>query len=262
MGKFAELLTDETLKADGIFTNFETADDAAKALKAATIKLSQKGVIIPQDVEKAKPEELDGVFAALGRPKDAAGYDLPAGSIPKGFEALQAEVDEFKEVAFKMGMSKAQFRQAFGYRVDKMLKEAKSRDEASTKARNESETNLRKQFGAKYEERIQGIQKLINVFGGGDGGATQEDVDAVIARPGLVKMLSGILDEMSEATLEKLGHSRTGAMTPDEANAKIKEIRGDAKHPYNNPGSGKLHEDAKKEMDALYKMANPGKKFL
>ena len=166
-------------------------------------------------------------------------------------------------MALGIGMTKKQFQKAFGVRIEKTIKDAEAANATRIAQNQVTETSLRQKFGAKYNERVQGIQKLINAYG---EGATQEDIDETLKRPGLVTLLSNILDNLSEATLEQLGHVRGGELTPDEAKDEITRIRTDKDHPlnaaFNNPMAGEKHKEARARVEKLYEMAYAGKKKI
>lgn len=260
MPEIKEWLNDapEEIKSDGIFSNFKTPGELAVAYKNATTQLSRKGVILPPD--GAKDEEWAPVYETLGRPKESKDYEVP--SIPKGITLDPQRIDDFKKLAHDLGMNKKQFQKAFGAQINQVVKDQEAANKAALDARNSSETELRRMFGAKYESTIQGIQKLVTSYG---EGTSQEDINEIVKRPGLVKMLSSVLDDMSEASLEKLGHSKGVALTPQEAKEELHAIRTDKDHPlnsaYNNPGGPKQAELDKRMRD-LTMMANPGKKEI
>lgn len=245
------------LRSDPTLANYKTASEAGKALLEAKAKISQKGVIVPPEGTKHDAPEMIEYLKKIGRPDDAKGYELPTVTLPNGMQMNVAEVEAFKEKAFAAGMTKKQFKEIFGYRIDTMIKEANDQSAAATAARQASETKLRNEFGAKYDERVQGVQKLVNAYAK-DG--EKDVVDLLNANPAAIALLGRILDDMSEASIEKIGHTRTGAFAPDEAKAKISEIWADANHAFHKPELGKKHLEAKAEMDKLYQMAHGAKK--
>jgi hypothetical protein len=61
--------------------------------------------------------------------------------------------------------------------------------------------------------------------------------------------------------MEQAGYRVGENLSPEQAKAKIHEIRSDAKHPFNvlnHPG----HEAALKEMDGFYAQAYPNRKSI
>jgi len=255
----------EELQNEPTIQNFESVADVVKGYKEATVKISRKGVIVPPEGTKDDAPEMAEFYKSLGRPEKPEEYDLPANLLvlPNGQKVPQEAVDEFRKMAHGLGMTKKQFQKAFGWRIEKTIKEAEAANAAALKDRQETETALRAKFGAKYNERIQGIQKLISAYG---EGATQEDINDTLKRPGMVNLLSNILDNLSEATLEQLGHVRGGELTPDEAKEEIHRIRTDKDHPLNaaflNPKLGEKHKEARARVEKLYEMAHPGKKKI
>jgi hypothetical protein len=257
-GEWLKTLPEE-LQKDPVIQNFKSPADLATAYREAKVQISRKGVILPP--EGSDDKAWEPVFEALGRPKEAKDYELPVA--PAGVKLDQTLIDEFRGMAHKLGMNKKQFKEAFGAQINKIVKEQTAATEAATKRKNEAETMLRQKFGSKYNEVVQGVQKLVNGYADKDDA---EVVDLLNSNPAAIAFLSKILGDMSEATLEKLGHVKGGELTPDEAKDEITKIRTDKDHPlnaaFNNPNMGQKHLEAKKRVDALYAQAYPDKKKI
>src|SRR3990167_10311965 len=142
----------EELQKDPVIQNFKSPAELASAYREAKVVISRKGLILPP--AGAKEEEWGPVYDQLGRPKEPKEYDLPNIQIPKDMKLIQEEIDEFRAMAHQLGMNKSQFQKAFGYRINKLVKEYETNQKASTEARQQSETSLRNQFGAKYQEKV------------------------------------------------------------------------------------------------------------
>lgn len=252
----------EELQSDASLAVFEDLPALAKGFVETKKAMGRYAgsVIIPAEGTKDDAPEMVEFLTKLGRPKEAKEYEAV---IPNGVKLDPAMIEEFKALSYQLGMTKTQFKKAFGAQIAKIQRDDEAKKIASTEARNAQETSLRQTFGSKYPTVVAGIQKLINGLG---EGATQDDIDEVLKRPGLVKMLSGVLDGLSEATLEKLGHSRGAELTPDEAKDEINAIRTSKEHPlnaaFNNPQAGEAYKRARARVDELYVMANPGKKKI
>lgn len=89
--------------------SYKTKDEAVKALVHAQKMLGKtpEGYVrIPgKDDEQ---DQLEAFYAALGRPENAEGYDMPAIDLPEGYEMEEAMIEGFKSAAFELGLTPAQ----------------------------------------------------------------------------------------------------------------------------------------------------------
>lgn len=235
----------ESFKSDGSFTKYKTFPDFLTGHKNAVELASKKGVILPS--EGADEKEWEPVYNSLGRPEKPDGYKYQA---PNGAKLNDAYLNEFKTQAHQMGMTQKQFEKLVNTRIEFETKEQKANTEAQLKFKQDGETSLRKEWGAKYDEKISMIQKAIKSFGG-DLPADPKEYD-----PRLTKLIGSMAEHLSEATLGTLGIVKGGALTPEEAKEKIASIRNNKEHPYNIANHPK-HLEALKEIDDLYTMSRP-----
>ncbi|BCS89091.1 hypothetical protein [Pseudodesulfovibrio sediminis] len=88
---------------------YATKDEAVKALVHAQRMLGKNPdgyVRLPSDEDA--PEEVAAFYAALGRPEDSNGYQLPHVELPDGFEIREDLVSELREKAHELGLTPAQ----------------------------------------------------------------------------------------------------------------------------------------------------------
>ena len=74
--------------------------------------------------------------------------------------------------------------------------------------------------------------------------------------PVFIKMLSKVGETLGEGKIKGEGGTGAKSYTPEQAKIRIAEIRAGAAYYDQNHAE---HETVKKEMAALYKLANPGK---
>jgi len=251
-------LADDTLKSDPALAKYQSVEELAKGHLEAQKLIGRKGVILPG--EGAKEEDWAPVFDALGRPKTADEYKLPEfKGLPEGVKLNEAEVAEFRKYAHSIGIPQKQFEKLLDYRVQSMLKEHQEGERVTTESVKAAETKLRSEWGAKYDEKLKTVNKMLTQFGKDVAG----DIAAKYgADPVIIALLGRVAENLSESTLESLGTPKTGTLTPDEAQTEIAKIRGDEKHPFND----NRHPDhdlwVNEKMPALYAMLKPGlKKF-
>lgn len=239
------------------FQSVEQVLDAFDETKSKLGQVSASRLVIPG--EGAKPDEVEAFQKALGRPDTVEGYEVQPGVIPdalKNSAEMQADLDEMRKFAFANGVNKTTFNKMVGFRLEQSIKAAKKTEAKDAADRQLVENTLRREWGEGYEARANGVNKMFENY----AGANQEALLKKFGKdPDALAFLGRVLDDLSEDTLGRMGHTKGNTLTPDEANAEIAAIRADNKHPYNNPEMGRAHVEAKKKMDRLYEQANPGK---
>lgn len=247
-------LADEGLKTNPSIQSFKSVDDLAKSFIETKALVGKKGVILPGD--GAKAEEWEPVYDALGRPKSADDYKMPDVKLKDGMQMNEAQLKDFRAHAWKSGMSQKHFEQTLAFRFQQQMSEYDAHLKSSDETRKSTETALRNKWGAAYEERIAGVNKLLSSMG---GDRAEEFVKKYGSDPDAIAVLGEILPHLSEATIGNFGIKKGGNLTPEEAKAEIAKIRADEKHPH-NLATHPDHEKAIEDMRNLYALAHPGKK--
>lgn len=243
-------LTDDVIKADPAIQSFKSVDDLAKSFIETKSLVGKKGVILPG--EGAKDEEWGPVFNKLGRPEQPDGYKYQP---PAGAKVNEEYIKEFRTKAHAWGWTQKQFNEALNFKINEEMASQKQSAETMAKMQADAETSMRKEWGAKYDEKMATIQKAIKSFGG------DLPSDPKAYDPRVVRLIASLSEHLDEATIGNLGIVKGTAMTPEDAKQKIKEIRSDEKHPFNILNHPE-HLQAVKEMENFYKMANPGMKLI
>ena len=246
------------IQNDPSIQNFEDVASVTKAFIETKSKLGQVSasrLVMPG--KDAKPEEVDAFYTQLGRPEKPEGYEIAPGTIPNEMLSsaeMQAELDDMRKFAYANGVTKTQFNKLVGYRVEKQIAAQKAAEAAGKQQSAAAENALRREFGAQYDHRVAGAQKIVDTYGG-------ENAERLVAKfgkdPDFIALLGRMTADMSEDMIGKIGHSRAGDNTPEEAKAKIDAMLKDPKHPYHN-GDPKAVD----EYMRLQKQANPGAKMF
>ncbi len=202
-------------------------------------------VVVPGD--DATPEERAAFMAKLGRPDKPDGYEMPKDGDPD-FSAWAKNV--FHEIGLPAKQAKAlveKWGEYMGQRGDAMKQEGQGRISAET-------DRLRKEWGAAFDDKVKIVDRAASQFG-----LDAESLTALRDSWGPYKAMT-----FFEKIGSSLGNSEyisgdgaksfNGAMTPAQANGRIKELRGDqgfvAKYV-----SGDAN--ARAEMERLHKFAYP-----
>ena len=174
-----------------------------------------------------RPTDLDSLGAALGRPEDANGYQ-----VPEGMEAFPA-VAEMKAVAHKASLNQQQFEAMLGNLAE--IEQAQA--EQAANRRQASLDVLKAEWGAAFDGKTEDVMKFLE-----HEGAPSIFIEA--AKNGMFggeeyKFFASLADRLVSGegdTNRGLGNHRT-ELTPAEIRAKQADIRNNPTHPYNNPGS-------------------------
>lgn len=205
--------------------------------------------LIPRP-DKDKPETIQAVLAALGRPESPDGYEQP--QVPEGVDFGEERAAAFKQIAHKHGLTKEQFQGVLSevLQMDAATYQQQAQNVEADKAA------LKAEWGSAYDERKGQVVKLMELTGAPDGiiemaknGAMGADVYKWF------HSLSGnFKGEGTQVTTDQGGN---GALTPAEANERINEIYANRQHPFFNV-SHPDHKNALKRMVDLVAAANPG----
>lgn len=222
-------------------------DSSADQVKEFHAKVMEKvpGLMLTPDMTNT--EVMNQVYNRMGRPDKAEKY-----APPEGVKLDETDLLFFKGIAHKNGLNQRQF--------ESMVKEIGEQNNQvfaeMDRKKNESIAELKKEWGAVHEERMNAIKgfmitqkaptELIDEFMDGTAG-----VEAIKWMHGIVAAV-GV--EGTNVTKEKGEDS--GRMTPAEAQAKVNEIMSNRDHAYWN-GSDPGHAAAVARVIAYMKDAYP-----
>lgn len=208
----------------------------------------------------ATDEEWGSFFNKAGRPETADKYNFDGVESPEGVgvdEGLQAK---FTEQAHAMGLSQRQAAGMFGW-YQGLMGEKIANDAEVWKAGMESAASeLKKEYGAAYDERLQQASAAAKEFGGPELMSILEE-SGLGNNPTMIRALAKIGQAMANDELFGAGQETgAGRNTPAEANAEINRLQADPAFfkAYTNaddPG----HADALAKMTKLFEEANAGR---
>ena len=196
------------------------------------------------------------VWGKLGRPKEAAGYDLAP---PAGMTYDAAHADWFRETAFKLGLSQDQARElhdAFLARFPAVPAVGEEPGAASP----EPETDLRQLWGRQYERNMAAARRAYGAFLG-DETPFHEIADG-LGDGALMDLLAKVGRAIGEDSITARADAKgSGPRSAGEALSEIARLqnaaKADVKHPYIN----KTHPDhaaTVKRMEDLFAVAYGG----
>ena len=187
----------------------------------------------------ATDDDWAEVYRRLGRPDNAADYEL-TNELPEGVTANDDLLEGFRGAAHEAGLSPQQAQKLLGW-YNNFLGEMTQADQGQAdQIRQDTETELRREFGQAYEDRISIGNAVFQEFGVENISEIQlADGRLVGDHPDIIKMMVNIgqfIDsKIGEDSLE--GVKNSGAMTPSDAQEKLSELMApnspywDQRHP-------------------------------
>jgi len=226
---------------------FTSVGAIAKSYVSLERQLSNSNkVALPGD--NSTPEEWDAFFSKLGRPESADAYGLEVPEAVKDKALSTESVNEFKGLAFKLGMTPKQVTELGKWYFDTTGKQLESMEQAQTQQREGAVAALKKEWGANFDTQL-ALAKKAAVSVGGD-----ELLAHPLANdPVFIKAMAAVGAKMTEGTL---AGGRQGGPAPVDPKSEINRIMGDKKDPYwlaKHP----QHEERVAHVQSLYQKAYP-----
>ena len=209
----------------------------AKSYVNAQSMIGADKIAIPG--KHATDEDWGEVYRRLGRPDTPEGYEL-VNEVPEGVEANDNILDWFRGAAHEAGLTPGQAQKLLaGY--NDMLGGMTQVDEGQAEqARLDTEVELKREYGAAYEDRMTNGNAVLQEFG------TDDITEIPLAdgrllgdHPEMIKMMVNIGEfinsKIGEDSLE--GIKTSGAMTPADAQERVNELTAqgspywDQRHP-------------------------------
>lgn len=196
-------------------------------------------------------EEVEQFFYKLGRPMKAEQYKY---DVPEDVELNKTVVESFNKVAHSIGLTNAQANHLINFQLQKDRENFTAHQEKQT-AR---QATMKEIWGKDFEARRNGAKIVADAFAAKYPNEVRDLVNSgQLDNPVVLTMLSDMYASMKEAGVVQ-GEAVRYSDTPDIARQKIKEIRENLQHPYNDK-THKDHEAAKKKMTELYRVVYSNK---
>lgn len=207
----------------------------------------------------AGPQEWEAVYNRLGRPSDAAKYDLSKTQIPQNFPFDPAFTDKAKALFHKVGLSQTQAATMWDEMIKAEVGNYSMFTEERAKAREKAIETLKGEWGADFNKN-QALAEQAKYAFGGDELKNWLAETGLADDPMLTKLFAKVGQAMAEDPIFKQSTMQSGfAPTADVAKSEIAALQGntefmkqytDRDHPQ--------HAQAKARMDNLWKKAFPG----
>ena len=196
----------------------------AKSYVNAQSMIGADKVAIPG--KHATDEDWGEVYRKLGRPDSPDGYEL-ANELPQGAEASDEMLGWFKGAAHEAGLTPQQAQKLLGGYNEFLGGMMGSDDGQVQEARANAEVELKKEYGAAYDDRMANGHAVLQEFGTDDLPEVQlADGRLLGDHPEMIKMMVNIgqfiNSKIGEDSLE--GIKTSGSLTPGDAQQRLAEL--------------------------------------
>jgi hypothetical protein len=247
-------ITDDGLKAHASMDKFKTTQDLFKSYVNLEKLVGKEKLPVPTD--KDGKEVWDMVFSRLGRPDTSKGYKLPELQKPDGFpEGDPKELEGILNKAHELGLNNKQIGELYQSFMEGEIAKYNQFTEAKETSRINAEKELRKEWGKAYEEKMNRVKGVLSKFADPD---VMKMVEEGLGNdPRFIRFLGKVSSKLSEDGIS--GKPSGFAMSPEEANAEISRIKGEAlgnpKHPLLNKEHPE-HDAVVQRMNKLFGFAS------
>jgi hypothetical protein len=241
---------DPDLKNHPSITKFKDPKGLAKSYVELQKMIGKDKIAIPN--EKSTPQEWSEFYQKVGRPDEMTGYEAPDIEMPEEIKMRAESLEAFKAKAHELGLTKKQFAELYALQSEITQTTFNQQVEEAQKMKENTETELRKEWGAAFDKKIDSAQKLINTFF--KGKELHKAFTVLSNDRGFVSAMSDIAEKLGEDNIS--GTSRM-TMTPKEAQSSMNQMLGDTKNPLHDDLHPE-HQAAVEKFTELSRMANNG----
>lgn len=206
----------EDLRSEPSLKNFADAGSLAKSYVHAQRMIGADKIALPG--QSATDDEWRGIYQKLGMPAEASGYEIQG-----DFDEQEAEA--FRNAAHSAGLNGKQAQQMAEFLTAQGQLTQSSFNEATEQARHQGEMELRQEYGAAFDQKLERAQSAAKAMG--IDTTLFDEVQLADGRmlgdhPFIIRLFAGLADQLGEDTLE--GATKELVMTPDEAMRNIREM--------------------------------------
>ncbi len=209
------------------------------------------GVVkLPDPSDKAGQ---DAFLEKMGRPKTAEEYKI---SLDPSIQATASNIEPLKALAHEMGLTQAQLDRYVAHENQLALSRAQA--EESHKA--ETKSFLKETWGKDFDARLTAAKDVMSHFAAKFPEEAKEILNSRIGSNKIfLQMAAELGKSYSESGVIKGTSELKFGLTPEEARARISELKANNSHAYYNSKDPK-HLKVVGEIEALYQAANPENK--
>lgn len=215
-------LPDE-LKNDATLQNFKDIESLAKTV------VHQQKVLGSRIPLPKNDDEYNEIYTKLGRPEDPSKYEV---NIPQDYQQFfkKENIDEFKNVAHKIGLNNKQVNALLDYQVNSIKYEMENEPASIAAEKDQTEQMLKQEWGYDYDKNVRAATRALNVYGDDE---LRDLINNTSAgnNPAVIKFFAKLGAEITEDMAKNTQNNRL-AVSPLDAKDEINKIMLDASHPY------------------------------
>jgi len=228
---------------DPIMANVKDVPTLVQNYINAQRMVGKKGHILPDS--NSGEDSWNEFYTKMGRPVDAAGYELKSEKLNEQF------IDGFAAEAHKAGLLPQQAQALMSYYNRTAEQESEEELQARSGSEEESIEALKGEWGEGYQTKLHKAQTVAAQFGGEEFIASLE-AQGLGNDVGVIKFLANIGESLNEDNFEPSAVSQFH-MTPEQAQAEIDGIMDSSESPYWKP-EHQDHFKVKQKVEKLYKI--------
>jgi len=242
-------LIPEAYKEEKSLQNFANMDDFVKSYLHSQKLVGSEKISVPN--KYATDEDWKEVYKKLGTPENADDYKY---DLPEDHRIEDDILKNFSSEAVKLGLLPHQAQGIMKYYNDVINKGMDDQTAQMKVAQEESEKELRKEYGATFDRQIQSAKNLAHATLGKEfvTDTLLQDGSRLGDNPQVIKAFVNLANKLSEDTMVK--GDQVPYLTVPEINKQIASLQqpGSAYWDKRNPG----HADAVEEVAALIRKKN------
>ena len=242
-------LIPEAYKEEKSLQNFSNMDDFVKSYLHSQKLVGSEKINVPN--KYATDEDWKEVYKKLGTPENADGYKY---DLPEDHRIEDDVLKNFSNEAVKLGLLPHQAQGIMKYYNDVINKGMDNQTAQMKVSQEESEKELRKEYGATFDRQIQSAKNLAHATLGKEfiTDTLLQDGSRLGDNPQVIKAFVSLANKLSEDTMVK--GDQIPYLTVPEINKQIASLQqeGSAYWDKRNPG----HAEAVEEVAALIRKKN------
>ena len=237
----------ENLRNEPSLQTFTSVDNLAKSYVNAVKKIGGNPdhlVQLPQE-----GESWDNFYNKIGRPETPEGYD---------FGEDDGKLDFYRNATHQLGLTQDQAANMLKLYATVEEQNAKASQQANADFAVDSQINLKREWGANYDSKIDMAQRAFAQFSSKEFSQLMDET-GLGNHPELLKAFSKIGESMGEDKLV-VGSGRGGAISPQQAKEEIESLYRDKEFSKSYlDRTDPNHKAASTKMDKLFRTAYPAR---
>jgi len=236
----------ENLRNEPSLQTFSTVDNLAKSYVNAVKKIGGNPdhlVQLPQE-----GESWDNFYNKIGRPETPDGYDFGDTKDPR--------LDFYKNATHQIGLTQDQAASMLQLYAAVEQEQTKESDKANADFAVDSQIQLKREWGANYDSKIDMAQRAFAQFSSKEFSKLMDDT-GLGNHPELLKAFSKVGEMLGDEQLV-VGSGRGGSMSPQQAKEEIESLYRDKEFSKSYlDKTDPNHGPASTKMDGLFRTAYP-----